>query len=382
MKMLRRYLVSVAGRHRGISAVLWALTFASATFDSCASEGVAAEKANPPAALAAAIVDRWQAVAIAAGAHHEAWRDVFLTHLQAMDGDTLEGVDSITTDAVDARAAYDQFAQAVRNATFKSYMLSKAAKEPNKLASATTEQTFVPIVPCRIVDTRNAGGAIAAGTTRNFRFYAASGAENWGAQGGIAGLVSSTCPATIQPNGASSPTAAVVTVTVVTPSAAGNWIIWGGANPIPTISALNWNGPGEFKANTTVIPGGSRSGTGSGGAILDFAVRYNGSTGAAHLVADLVGYFVENRATVLDCYESGITSTSVAAHGVGALLSTGCSSGWTLAGGNCDSDNHRRVKLLGKYGNPAQAWYCAYANDDSSARSIYASAICCRIPGR
>ena len=56
-------------------------------------------------------------------------------------------------------------------------------------------------------------------------------------------------------------------------------MLCGGANPIPLASALNWTAPGDLLANTTVIPGGGRSGSGPGGAVKDFAVKYNGPSG-------------------------------------------------------------------------------------------------------
>src|SRR5207244_5470386 len=107
--------------------------------------------------------------------------------LRLMDAATLNGVDAVRPDAGNAKANYANFAQAIRNAEFKSYMLAKAGKGHMKLASTTIDQTFVPIVPCRIVDTRNAGGPIVAGTTRNYLFYSTGAADDWGGQGGVAG---------------------------------------------------------------------------------------------------------------------------------------------------------------------------------------------------
>jgi hypothetical protein len=81
----------------------------------------------------------------------------------------------------------------------------------------------------------------------------------------------------VNPNGGA-PSAAVITVSVVSPAAAGNWVLWGGANPMPTASSLNWSA-GQTLANTTVVGAGGRTGSGPGGAIQDFAVAYNGPSG-------------------------------------------------------------------------------------------------------
>src|SRR5207244_11134912 len=115
----------------------------------------------------------------------------------------------------------------------------------------------------------------------------------------------------------------------VSPCGAGNWVLWGGASPTPTASALNWAGPGEILANAPVIPAGGRSGSGPGGAILDFAVKYNGPSGSAQFVADVVGYLVEDQAVSLDCFENAIQSTTLAAISTGFITSAACDAGWT-----------------------------------------------------
>jgi hypothetical protein len=236
---------------------------------------------------------------------------------------------------------------------------------------------FSPIVPCRIVDTRNVGGMIAAGTTRNFYFYASSASFDWSTQGGAAGAASSTCPGTINPNGGA-PSAAVVTVTVVSPSAAGNWIIWGGASPTPTISALNWNA-GDIAANTTIIQAGGRGGSGPGGTLKDFAVAYNGPSGSAHFIADVVGYLTENQAS-LSC--ASTPANSKGATGMSTVDAPSCPSGTVLSGGNC-STTGTSTNLLGHdaNGSPPNFWSCTFYSYVASG-TISASSICCGVPGR
>ena len=252
--------------------------------------------------------------------------------------------------------------------------LALSGKDPVKLGSTTTDQTFVPIAPCRIVDTRNVGGRIAAGTTRNFYFYSNAFAYNWGNQGGVNGFSGLTCPGTLNPIGGP-PSAAVITVTVVSPTAAGNWILWGGANPIPTVSALNWSA-GETLANTTVVLGGGRSGTGPGGPIADFAVAYNGPSGSADFVADVVGYLVENKATALDCFETPVVSATKAFNTLQSVVANACPTGYALVQGNCDA---APAMAFGGETLASGQWTC---NFFGYGGTIYASSICCRIPGR
>ena len=325
-------------------------------------------------ALANEILNRWEPIAVAAGQHSAAWRELFATQLGAMDASVLDAIKGVKVRAPsDARASYAQFTQAVRSAEMQSYLLARSGKGHMKLASTSADQVFIPIVPCRIVDTRNNGGPISAGQTRNFFFYTNAFAYSWGNQGGPSGFGGLTCPGTLNPNGGA-PSAAVITVTVVSPTAAGNWILWGGANPIPTVSALNW-AAGQALANTTVVVAGGRSGAGPGGAIEDFAVAYNGPSGSAHLVVDVVGYLVENQATALDCFETAVVSASMPVNTLQAVSANACPTGWGLVEGNCDLTGGPLFSAASLQGSQ---WTCHFSYGGGT---ISASSICCRIPG-
>src|SRR5262245_56337155 len=195
--------------------------------------------------LANAILDRWQPIAEESGAFTPAWRETILWQLNRMDARMLKRIAEIDVDlSVNANASYMQFAQALRNAQMQLYLnAQQSTKVHAKLGSTTTDQVFIPITPCRVVDTRNVGGPINFGTTRNFYFWSELTGYSWASQGGTPFPSSTgagtTCPLTVNPNGGA-PSAAMATVTVVNATAAGNFIIWGGANPIPTASALNW----------------------------------------------------------------------------------------------------------------------------------------------
>src|SRR5262249_14722646 len=149
------------------------------------------------------------------------------------------------------------------------------------------------------------------------------GNSSWATQGGTPGPSKTACPGTVVTSqggtlGNVEPSAAMATVTVVNATAAGNWLIWGGAGAPPTSSALNW-AVGQVLANTTVLPAGNRTGTGPGGTVLDFAVKYNGPSGQADVVVDIVGYFVENQATALDCVNTAQNHVAISANGSASL---------------------------------------------------------------
>jgi hypothetical protein len=120
---------------------------------------------------------------------------------------------------------------------------------------------FVPMTPCRVVDTRSAtspfgGPSIAANGTRSFALP-----------------TSPTC---------SIPTAAAaysLNVTVVPHGVLGYVTIWPTGESQPTVSTLN-SYLGEVKANAAIVPAGA------GGAVSLFA------SDATDVILDIDGYFV------------------------------------------------------------------------------------------
>ena len=120
-----------------------------------------------------------------------------------------------------------------------------------KLGSPTTDLVFVGFTPCRVVDTRNSGLGISAGTQRNFYYYSDGNPGSWSTQGGDPGAASTACPNTVFTSaggtlGNVAPAVAMANITAVNTTAAGNFIVWGGsAGAIPNTSVLNWDHGGE-----------------------------------------------------------------------------------------------------------------------------------------
>jgi hypothetical protein len=143
----------------------------------------------------------------------------------------------------------------------------------NILGQDATDLVFVPLAPCRIIDTRIATGGYAgrltAGVPKNFAHN-----QNLVAQGGNgAGCGVPTDPAAI-----------AVTLVAVNPLGAGNIRAWRLLDPVPNASAINYGLPGQGLnvANTHILPTCQVCGN-------DFTVQADVSD--VHLVADVVGYF-------------------------------------------------------------------------------------------
>ena len=355
---------------------------ARGTVSSTAGAVAAPEVATDSAAtMIARILDKWQGVSSQLEQDAVVWREQFSALLKNVSPQTLAIIDRMGAfdDAKGTLVTSYQHAVTLasldlaKSATAKSATASSTGLQ--KLGSATTDLIFVPVPPCRIVDTRNIGAAIPAGNGRSFYFYAPSAGYSWASQGGVGGVAASVCPLTVLSSqggalGNVAPAAAMATVTATGPSAAGNFIVWGGNGAAPTSSVLNFTA-GQTIANTTVLPSGGRvAGT------LDFAVALNGS-GFSDVIVDVVGYFVENAATALDC-TTVINTGSLTGFNDTIVNFNACPAGYTRTGANCNGAfGNNSIYLL-----ETGASGCSFRNLQGSTATGQAEAICCRVPGR
>ena len=393
-------------KRRTMSAALGATLVALCTTglnSALATEKAAAVRASAQAqssgstlAVANNILNRWEAIAQAAGAHSAVWRELFGTQLNQMSEQALRRLEMVSAEG-SPKAAYARFTEAFAGAQMQRFASEESAKTVLKdLGSTTNDQVFIPITPCRVVDTRASSGGtgpISAGNERDFYFYNVNPSWSWqtgasgiGAQGGQPGVAVTVCPGTTTTAGggtlgAAAPSAAVATVTAVGPTAAGNLLVWGGAGSPPTSSALNFSA-GQTLANTTVIPAGGRS-----GGALDFTVRYNGPSGQAEIVVDVVGYFVQSGATALQCnlQTANGTGTSNFATGTNFQLNfPSCTTGYTATGYGCGYAGAIPAAAYLQESSPFWG-YCNWFNNSGTTlnrSSFSAETRCCRVPGQ
>ncbi len=352
----------------------------SATHGSASEPPVLSAPAPADLVVVHQILDRWQAVGEQVVGFEANWRDIFLTQLMLMPPTSLAQLDAVKMNAADsATENYARLSQAMRDITMQAYMLAKGGKSQVKLASTVNDQIFIPMAPCRIVDTRNVGGPIAAGTQRAFNWVRGVNTFSWAEQGGAPGSGATACPYTVfayaggQLPGSIAdlrgyPSAAMATVTVVNPTAAGNLVIWGGQGTFPQSSALNF-ATGQTLANTTVIPWGQRTGAG----VQDFTIRYNGPSGEANVVVDLVGFFVQNSATPLDC----VTLTSSFGCSASDCLNftPSCPSGYTQTATYCEGQPNLTLEAVAEF-------YCEFSKAVPQLVNYNTKARCCRVPGQ
>jgi hypothetical protein len=294
---------------------------------------------------AAAIVRRWEDAARASGRWDEnSAADLYDALIQLQLESLL---------AAGEASSYDEMMR----------VLATGPSVPEALGDVVNDLVYTPVRPCRIVDTRRAGGAISARTTRSFDVDGST----FSAQGGFNG----SCGI---PFGVAR--AVAMTLTVAQSTAAGHFRAWQVSDPRPGTLALTFPA-GQTVSNTTlvsVVPGGGN----------DFNLFVGGPGGAmAHAVIDVVGYFAAPGATALDCIT---VSSAVASVPVNAWtpVDANCPAGRTATGGGYDVHE-------GTLGYPGvwlttlpngNGWRTWVDNQTNGNRSVQTFVQCCRVPGR
>lgn len=249
------------------------------------------------------------------------------------------------------------------------------AFEPNFLGSTVNDFVYTPVAPCRIIDTRAAGGPIAAGNFRNF--YATG--NSYVSQGGFNG----SCGV---PFGAAK--AVVINFVAVGGVGTGNL----GFTPYPqgftNTAILNWNAStADALANGLTV---AICNTASATCTFDFSIAARGN--ATNVVADIQGYFAAPFATSLDV-NAIVGSYFTCPGGFMCWTTQPCGTGYTITGGGCmvefytsfwtwANSSHLQPPPPDGPGTPINGWVCQGVNTGSISKNYRAIAFCSRVPGR
>ena len=216
-----------------------------------------------------------------------------------------------------------------------------------------TDLVYVPIAPCRLLDTRVAGGPIAANTVRSFDVTAVS---DYSFQGGSA----SNCNGA---GAAGSFAAAVINFTVVTPSAAGYITAFPYLGTQPLASTLNYTA-GSIVGNLSVVQ------LDQGASANEMSVY---SFAQTHLVADIAGYNKNPAAALFECVETAQTINTVNAGATSNANAPACAAGYTQTATNCQSSTWEMPFVYFTAGT------CSAQNNSSGTAQLRASRTCCRV---
>jgi hypothetical protein len=187
-------------------------------------------------------------------------------------------------------------AAGVRTATLS--IADNGASSPHTVAltgtGPTTPVQFVPVTPCRIVDTRNATGAFGG------PILAAAAARSFPVPSGACGIPANAA-------------AYLFNIAVVPSSVLGYLTIWPTGLTQPGVATLTSDG--RVKANSAIVPAGV------GGGVEVYVTQ------ASHVILDISGYFVAGNSAALEFYP--VTPCRIA----DTRNATGALGGPSLAGG-------------------------------------------------
>lgn len=239
-----------------------------------------------------------------------------------------------------------------------------ATVDAKAIGSLNGDLVYTPLQPCRIVDTRVAGGAIAANGSRSFK---AVNSASFTAQGGSAtncgtlGLAAS---------------AVALNVVAVTPSSGGYATVFPFGTSQPLASSVNYTAGAVV--NTAIISAIPNPLQASDFTVYTFA--------QAHYVIDIVGYFAPPVATGLECTGTFV-SQSVAASSPFDIQIPNCPAGYTLTGAGCRTQGLNQADwaingLNRTSAGAALTAFCSGVNTTPGTITVQGTTSCCRIPGR
>jgi hypothetical protein len=228
----------------------------------------------------------------------------------------------------------------------------------------------MPLEPCRIMDTRTASqasgvqGPVLGGALYSLPGFVAAG-SSWSLFGGSA----TDCG--LNDGVGTNIQAIAMVVTILNPSADAFLSVSDVNDLSATLSTVALNYTSGQGLSTTYVEPQTTSNT------TYFALSNQVS---AHLIFDVVGYFVTSDATALQCTGQVSPPTTVSASGgIGIVTSPSCSAGYALTSGSCDSDSIAMKLVSGKAAG--QGWMCSAINTGGADAHLTAAANCCRVAG-
>ena len=307
-----------------------------------------------PIGYAATLVSKWESEARAGGRWNETAASDLLGALVKLTPDNL----MLAGEATSYKGLLHVLATG-RPAVMPSPEDVSVTPIAQRLGDFGLDSVFTAVTPCRIADTRVAGGLIAGNSVRTLDLDGGSLSGQGGSVSGC-GL----------PFGAVS--AAALTVTVTGTQGAGYLTAYG-LTSLPLAATLTY-GLSDTISSTTIVP--IAPGAGNDFSLYTFA--------ATHAVVDVVGYYAAPAATPLDCTIVASATTTVP-YNVWTNVDAVCPVGRTAAGGG----SFPTEGTLGQPGiwalsSPASSstWRTWVDNQTGGSRTIQTWATCCRVPGR
>jgi hypothetical protein len=307
-------------------------------------------RAQAKFAQALSIADQFKDRAAAEGITGDNWRF-------EMVGNMMKGSQADFAGVALARSYTDAMSASVQISRIAP---SSAATDASakSLGAATTDLVYVPITPCRILDTRPT--FIPASTPKTY-FYTAS---NVGA---------GSCSVTNQIPGSTLAAAFAANVTLdetgLTGFAAGAYIQLYPQGGSTTTSFMNF-GPNQIIANAGIISLNQAN--------SEFTVF---TSAPANVIIDTYGAFIAPQPTALACglvyAAQALTSSSASNYYYSTAV---CPAGRSAVAPYCYSGDQAGIYSAGSGINGSP--FCSWINLSGAATSVYDGQLCCGVPGR
>ena len=315
---------------------------------------------------ALSIVDQFKAQAAAARITGDNWRFYMVGNLMQGSEVNFPSV-SLARSFADAMNASMAVARAGNPASGdpngEAASVSTAASVAAGLGTATSDLVYVPITPCRVVDTRAGGPPIPAGAVNSYYF-----------DPGVANVGAGYCSVYGQIPGSSYGAAAfAANVTVdesgITGFVAGSYLQIYPQGGSTGTSFMNF-APNQIIANAGIISLNQANG--------QFSVV---ASAPSQFIIDTYGVFIAPQPTALDCVNTANSApfTLTTAAFYGGTNAPACPAGYTRVSTITNGGTGDTASLSNVVTGDGYAYYRYYG---SSSVSFVVAAKCCRVPGR
>ena len=99
-----------------------------------------------------------------------------------------------------------------------------------------------------------------------------------------------------------------------------------------------------------------------------------------HVVADIVGYYINPVLGQLDCEEKSDPSLTVAAGGTVTDFSPVCIAGYKVVSGGCTSSTFDSRVVSSRTFTSTNSHFCAFRNGGAGNMSATTYSVCCKLP--
>jgi hypothetical protein len=164
--------------------------------------------------------------------------------------------------------------------TLVAVVLSMKTMEAGPVRAQRIETVFVPLKPCRVVDSRIAlgtTGPLEPGVVHNVYFHFQCGIPNLTLDGG---------------SEVNQATAVAMNIVAVSPAGFGHLTAWPTNQAIPESSVINYS-PGQNVANGVVVPMCDEEVDGARACEPEGDISFRAAVSAVHLVVDVTGYYIK-----------------------------------------------------------------------------------------